>query len=279
MVYLNFCSIKSGNDDEAWKDHFENQSVDEWVPHCCKENVLKYIWRITHPPFGCTVMVSLVVKHMKEDDSVSDYLYHGLFKSTLGDYITGLGFLCLLRKDDLFDAEIVSVRSEDGIVWDDSDKRKPKRVKSGKLGHPFVTLLVKPKDDNTEEELDKLQKKFRKWKIADLREDEMQKGAIVKVVKGDYKGLQGIITKRTVAQLTIKAPITVFKRYCERVCTSSSEDSEIKVVKEKYKGKVGKIIRETSRNVTIEVPFTVRLKSCERVGTSSSEDEDTYDEA
>lgn len=43
LVYLNFCSVKSATDDEAWKDHFENQSVEGWVPHCCKEKVLKYI--------------------------------------------------------------------------------------------------------------------------------------------------------------------------------------------------------------------------------------------
>jgi len=199
IIYLNFCSVPSMTDDEAWKIHFACQTSDYWVPHCCKENVLKYIWRVTHPPSCCTVMVSLVIKHVKTEDGV----YHRQYKSTLGDYINGLGFLHLLRRVDLFNAEIVSIRDEGDIEWYDNDKRKPKKLRSGSRGAPFVTLLIRPKESNTEEEINKLSGVFEdEWGVADLRED-IQKGSRVKIIKGKHKDKGGIVKARTPAMFEI----------------------------------------------------------------------------
>ena len=194
VVYLNFCSVKSGSVGGAWTSHFKTQTIDNWVPHCCKENVLKYIWKIAHPPYLCTVMVSLVIKDKCEPNDK----YYGHFRTTLGNYITGLGFLYLLLDEDLFNAKIVSVRPKDGIVWEDSEQcRKPKRLKSGIWGNPFVTLLVRSIKEGRKKELKKLQVRFDEWEIADLQENTMQKEARVRVTRGEHEGKQGKITKRT----------------------------------------------------------------------------------
>ena len=217
VVYLNFCSIISGGDSVAWTSHFKTQRIDNWVPHCCKENVLKYIWRIVHPPYLCTVMVSLVIKHMSEGDNT----FYDYFKRTLGNYITGLGFLYLLRDKDLFNAEIVSVRPENGILWDDPKQRRiPKKLKSGKWGNPFVTLLVRPIKANGNKELKKLEVQFDDWNIADLQEDTMQRGSHVRVTQGKHEDKQGVITKRTPAMVKINCDgtnINVRLHLCEPV--------------------------------------------------------------
>ena len=220
VIYLNFCSVASGKDDEAWKSHFEGQSSEEWVPHCCKENVLKYIWKVMRPPYCCTTMVSLVIKQSKSTKEMGkEYECHYEFKSSLGDYITGLGFLYLLRNIDLFNAEIVSVRPESQVVWNDKDKRVPKYLSSGKWSHPFVTMIVAPTENTDDQECRKLEKQFEDWEIADLREETMQKGARVKVVYGKHEGKSGEIVERTPAKLTIKPdqgePIKVLIIFCE----------------------------------------------------------------
>ena len=205
VIYLNFCSVASGKDEEAWKSHFEGQSSQNWVRHCCKENVLRYIWEIMHPPYCCTTMVSLVITQSKSTKEIEVQTQcHREFKSSLGDYITGLGFLCLMRDIDLFNAEIVSVRPERQVVWKDKEQREPQFLSSGKLGRPFVTLMVAPTKNKNKQERRKLKNQFEDWNIADLREETMQKGARVKIVGGKYEGKSGEILQRTAAQLTIK---------------------------------------------------------------------------
>lgn len=205
VIYLNFCSVASGYDDEAWKSHLQGQSSKKWVPHCCKENVLKYIWKVMRPPYCCTTMVSLVIKQSESTAKIGkEKNRYRKFKSTLGNYITGLGFLYLLRNINLFNAEIVSVRPESQVDWKDKDKREPKSLSSGKWSHPFVTMMVAPTENTDDQACRKLEKQFEDWKIADLREDKMQKGARVKIVNGEHKGESGEILNRTVATLNIK---------------------------------------------------------------------------
>ena len=190
VIYLNFCSVPPG-DRASWAAYFKNQSAAaHWVPHCCKETVLKYIWEVTHHPYYCTVMISLAIK-----DTSTTGEYTSTLSRKLGDYFTDLGFLRVLRDSNLFDAELVSVRPEDGIVWD--DEMVPKRIKGGKWGCPFVTLLVRPKSDYREAEFAKLDEEFEKRKVADTKEYSMRVGALV------YTKEVGVfrISKRTPAKL------------------------------------------------------------------------------
>ena len=66
MIYLNFCSIPSTIHLD-WKQHFQNDSGDE---ACVKENVLKFIAKVTNRHQNCSVMVSFVLKH-----NTKDYIY------------------------------------------------------------------------------------------------------------------------------------------------------------------------------------------------------------
>ena len=108
----------------------------------------------------------------------------------------------------------MSLRPESGIIWKDGDeKREPKCLRSGGWGHPFVTLLVRPKMSDTPpilylEELVKLgtelRHEFEDWDLADLQEEALQVGATVKVTSGKYSGITGMVKSRTAAMLTIE---------------------------------------------------------------------------
>ena len=218
IIYLNFCSIPSTNSFK-WKEYFSNQNIENWVPACCKENVLKYIWKTISPPLSCTVMVSLIIKHQQNSakDNKNGSLYQK-FQVNLGHSINGLGFIYLLRDKDIFDTEIVSIRPEDGIIWYDTEKRKPMNVKSGAMGHPFITLLVRPntrinlasKDllksfakSLTKFDVFYLEEYLSDLTIADMCEDVFQVGSLVKITSGKNKGKSGIITERSAAKLKL----------------------------------------------------------------------------
>ena len=170
FIYMNFCSIPT-TADVNWAAHFKEQSIQDWTPACSKENVLKYIWKVIHPPYLCKVMISCVIKHMLKPKE-----YHHVFKETLGNYITGLGFLRILLDIYIFKAELVSIRPKNEIQWEnDQEKRIPKSLRSGKRGCPFVTLLVRPRH-STNESLEGI---FKKLEIADLMESKYQIGTPV----------------------------------------------------------------------------------------------------
>ncbi|XP_020916800.1 uncharacterized protein LOC110254175 isoform X1 [Exaiptasia diaphana] len=184
VIYLNFCSIPS-MEEYPWTDHFKKQTIENWVYGCCKENVLKYIWTAVNPPYLCTVIVSCTIKQMTEDGK---YFHNSTRKCV---QVTGLGFLYLLREEDLFDAEIISIRPESEIIWESSHKRYPKKLKNGKQSNPFVTLMVKPKIRDQELSLRDI---FEQENVTDLREEELQRGALVQV-KDEQKN--GVIISRT----------------------------------------------------------------------------------
>ena len=179
VIYLNFCSVPPGNK-KSWDAYFRNQSASHWVPHCCKETVLKYIWEVTHHPYYCTVMISLVIKDTSAEGGYTSEL------GALGGYFTGLGFLRVLRNSNLFDAKLVSVRPEHRIVWDHPHtKRVPKSIKGGKQDGAFVTLLVRPNRGRGRAALQR-DEKFREAtsEIADLKEYTMRVGALVQTPSG-----------------------------------------------------------------------------------------------
>ena len=181
VIYLNFCSVPPG-DKKSWDAYFRNQSASHWVPHCCKETVLKYMWEVTHHPYYCTVMISLVIKDTSAEGGYTSKL------GALGGYFTGLGFVRVLRNSNLFDAKLVSVRPEDGIVWvDPHTKRVPKSIKGCKQDGTFVTLLVRPKRGREGAALQKLDDEFKKLTsiIADLKEYTMRVGALVQTPSGE----------------------------------------------------------------------------------------------
>ena len=196
VIYLNFCSVPSGNS-ATWNAYFKKQSAAHWAPHCCKENVLKYIWDATHHPYYCTVMISLVIKDTSSSPSKPRYT-HQLSEKLDGNYFNGLGFLKLLRDPELFDAELVSVRPTSGIVWRDRDMRRPLAVKDGNWGGPFVTLLVRPKRGRGRAALQELNRTFQKENIADTKEYTMRVGAQVRTPNNEVVR----ISKRTLCYMS-----------------------------------------------------------------------------
>ena len=199
MIYLNFCSVQSTKAFD-WTEHFEDDTGDL---ACVKENVLKFIARVTSEPENCTVMISFILKH-----SMDDYVYQAEFNKTMGHYLTGLGFFKALLK--VFGAKIISIRPESEIIWEDQKvKTTPKNLRSGGHGCPFITLLVKP--GNYETDLDELfdnghPRKYCKdgetKKIANLKE-ELKRRKKVEVTSGINQGKQGLIVARTAARARV----------------------------------------------------------------------------
>ena len=199
MIYLNFCSVPSTNSFD-WTEHFKEGTGDL---ACVKENVLKFIARVTSEPENCTVMISFVLKH-----NMDDYVYQAEFKKTMGHYLTGLGFFRALLK--VFNAKKISIRPESEIIWEDHKiQKKPRKLQSGGNGCPFITLLVEPGNYKTKlKELfnngypSKYCKDGETSNIANLKE-ELKRGKKVMINSGKNKGGQGWIVSRTAAKARV----------------------------------------------------------------------------
>jgi len=189
VVYLNFCSVPSSHDAKAWKMSLR--------PRCVKENVLKLISSLTRPPKSCSVMVSLVILDGKTKGE--EKLFPPVKNNAPeGDkYITGLGFLKVIRDREFFNSEDddIILRPEETIKWNDEARRLPSEDGlCGKQVHVFASVMVHPKQP-TKNLIDW----FKDMHILDVidNNDEISKGDMVEIVsKKDY-GKHGLVISRT----------------------------------------------------------------------------------